>query len=136
MVYIRICSPCVINVFLLGLPSGCTLGHALWNALTLRLQMPCTYPFTCNHATTISQQSTTDTQQSTNPPAAPPPTQPVVYAEVKHSTNPPAAPGPVVSTETKTTGQVSAMFKCVLSNDVSISINNLCHVLSVWCYKP
>ena len=33
--------------------------------------------------------------KSTDPPAAPPPTQPVVYAEVKQSTNPPAAPLPI-----------------------------------------
>ena len=32
--------------------------------------------------------------QSTNPPAAPPPTQPVVNADIQQSTNPPAAPSP------------------------------------------
>ena len=84
----------------------------------------------CNHATTITQQSAADIQQSTNPPAVPPPTQPVVYADIQHSTNPPAAPEPIVFTETKTTGQVSAMFKYVLSNDVPSAY--LCHVLSMW----
>ena len=77
--------------------------------------MPCTYSCTCNHATSINQQSQNkgvqcaDTQQSTNPQAAPPPTQPPTQ--------------PVVYTETKTTGQVSSMFKYVLSNDISININ-------------
>lgn len=52
--------------------------------------MSCMYSCTCNYGTTTTQQSTADMQ---------------------HSTNPPAAPDPVVSTETKTTGQVSVMFK-------------------------
>ena len=116
MVYILvhdICSPCVyvLGIYFLWL----ALGRTLWNTLMLRLQIPCTY--SCNHATTITQQSQNQGVQCadiwhstsppaapspTNPPAAPPPTQPVVYAGIQRSTYPPVA----VDAETRTTGQV------------------------------